>query len=348
MKAIVLKGKGLIEYQDVPEPECAPDEIKVKIAYAGICGSDPKIIEGAAPVIPDGAIGRNQKFTGMLSDKLPVLGHEASGTIVQIGKNIKGDFKVGQHVAMNFRRACGGCYYCSNGMEHFCERIAVCSGTMAEYTVFKEGMVFPLPDDLPLEYGALLEPLAIAVHTIDIAKVKIGDSVIITGGGSIGLLALQLAVRSGAAKVLVSEPIAEKRKVAKLLGADVVVDPLKEDLLEIANKLTDDRGFNVCIEASGAPAVARQLILLAENCGHIVWVASYPGGLDIGVPIDYMFSRELSIHSVKISQYAFPRSAQILPKLNLKPMITVYPLQDVIKAFKDYKKGHGIKILLQP
>ena len=120
MKAIVLKGKGVIEYQDVPEPECAPDEIKVKIAYAGICGSDPKIIEGAAPVIPDGAIGRNQKFTGMLSDKLPVLGHEASGTIVQIGKNIKGDFKVGQHVAMNFRRACGGCYYCSNGMEHFC------------------------------------------------------------------------------------------------------------------------------------------------------------------------------------------------------------------------------------
>jgi len=119
-------------------------------------------------------------------------------------------------------------------------------------------------------------------------------------------------------------------------------------LLEIANKLTDDRGFNVCIEASGAPAVARQLILLAENCGHIVWVASYPGGLDIGVPIDYMFSRELSIHSVKISQYAFPRSAQILPKLNLKPMITVYPLQDAIKALKDYKKGHGIKILLQP
>ena len=348
MKAVVLKGTEVLEYQDVPEPECAPDEIKVKIAYAGICGSDPKIIEGAAPVIPDGAIGRNQVFTGMLSDKLPVLGHEASGTIVKIGKAIKGDFKIGQHVAMNFRRACGACYYCTNGLEHFCEKIAVCSGTMAEYAVFKEGMVFPLPDDLPLEFGAFLEPLGIAVHTIDIAKVKIGDSVIITGGGSIGLLALQLAIRSGAAKVLVSEPIAEKRKIAKQLGADVVVDPLKEDLLEIANQLTNDRGFNVCIEASGTPAVARQLILLAENCGRIVWVASYPGGLDIGVPIDYMFSRELSIHSVKISQYALPRSVQILPKLNLRPMITVYPLRDVIKAFKAYNKGHGIKIMLQP
>jgi (R,R)-butanediol dehydrogenase/meso-butanediol dehydrogenase/diacetyl reductase/L-iditol 2-dehydrogenase len=348
MKAVVLEGKEMLEYQDVPEPECAPDEIKVKIAYAGICGSDPKIIEGAAPVIPDGAIGRSQVFTGMLSDKLPVLGHEASGTIVKIGKDIKGNFKIGQHVAMNFRRACGGCYYCANGMEHFCERIAVCSGTMAEYTVFKEGMVFPLPDDLPLEFGALLEPLAIALHTIEIAKVKIGDAVIITGGGSIGLLALQLAIRSGAAKVLVAEPIAEKRKIAKQLGADVVVDPLKEDLLEIANQLTNDRGFNVCIEASGTPAVARQLILLAENCGNIVWVASYPGGLDIGVPIDYMFSRELSIHSVKLSKYAFPRAVQILPKLNLRPMITVYPLQDVIKALKAYKKGQGIKILLQP
>ena len=97
-----------------------------------------------------------------------------------------------------------------------------------------------------------------------------------------------MAVRSGAAKVLVSEPIAEKRKVAKRLGADVVVDPLNEDLLEIANKFDRyRRWFNVCIEASDTPAaVARHSqILLAENCGHIVWVASYPGGLDIGVPI---------------------------------------------------------------
>jgi (R,R)-butanediol dehydrogenase/meso-butanediol dehydrogenase/diacetyl reductase/L-iditol 2-dehydrogenase len=219
---------------------------------------------------------------------------------------------------------------------------------MAEYAVFKESLVFPLPDDMPLEVGAFLEPVSVAVHTIDIARMKVGDSVIITGGGTIGLLALQLTIKSGASKVLVSEPIAEKRQMARQLGADIVVDPLKEDLLAICNKFTDGKGFNVCIEASGIPAIARQLILLAERCGIIVWAATYPTGIDVGVPIEYMYGRELSIHSVLISPYSFPRALQMMPKLILKPLITVYPLSEVVKAFEAHKKGQGIKIMLQP
>ncbi len=274
--------------------------------------------------------------------------HEASGMIVKIGKEVKGDFKIGQHVAMNFRNTCGACYYCANGMEHFCERIVSYQGVMAEYAVFKESLVFPLPDNLPLDVGAFLEPVSIAVHTLDIAHVKVGDSVIITGGGPIGLLALQLAIKSGASKVLVSEPIAEKRKLALQLGADVVVDPLKEDLLAVSEKLTDGRGFNICIEESGIPAIARQLILLAERCGNVVWAATYPSGLDVGVPIEYMYGKELSIHSVKLAPYSFPRAVQMLPKLELKPLITVYPLEEVVKAFEAHKKGKDVKIMLQP
>ena len=183
------------------------------------------------------------------------------------------------------------------------------SGVMAEYAVFNENLVFPLPDDLPLdEVGAFLEPVSIAVHTLDIAQVKVGDSVIITGGGPIGLLILQLAIKSGASKVLVSEPIAEKRQMAKQFGADMVVDPLKEDLLEISNKFTDGRGFSVCFEVSGIPAIARQLILLAERGGTIVWAATYQWDLEVGVPLEYMYSKELSIHSVKSSPYSFPRA----------------------------------------
>ena len=159
---------------------------------------------------------------------------------------------------------------------------------------------------MPLEVGAFLEPVSVAVHTIDIARIKVGDSVIITGGGTIGLLALQLAIKSGASKVLVSEPIAEKRQMARHLGADIMVNPLKEDLLAICNNFTDGRGFNVCIEASGIIAIARQLILLAERCGTVVWAATYPSGVDVGVPIEYMYGRELSIHSVLISPYSFP------------------------------------------
>ena len=348
MKAVVIKEVGVVEVQDVPEPEPGLDQIKVKIAYAGICGSDPKIVANKGmPVPPVGAIGWPQKPIS-IGEGIRILGHEASGTVVKLGKDVKGDFKVGQHVAMGFRKACGGCYYCQNKMEHFCDRATHFMGLMAEYAVFSEALVFPLPDDLPLDVGAFLEPVSVAVHTLDIAHMKTGDSVIITGGGAIGLLALHLAIKSGAAKVLVSEPFAEKRQLAKQLGADIVVDPLHEDLLAISNKFTDGTGFNVCIEESGILSIARQLILLAERCGTIIWAATYPNGSEVSLPIEYMYGRELSIHSVFLSPYSFPRAMQMLPKLDLKPLITVYPLGEVVKALEAHKKGKGIKIMLQP
>lgn len=348
MKAAVVKEVGVLEVQDVPEPEPEPDQIKVKVAYAGICGSDPKVIDrkGTRGHLK-GSIGWPQKTTPV-SEGTKILGHEASGTIVKIGKKVKGNFKVGQRVALNFRNACGACYYCVNGMEHFCERVTMFRGLMAEYAISKENLIFPLPDNLPLDVGAFLEPVSVAVHTLDIAHVKTGDSIIITGGGTMGLLVLQLAIKSGAAKVLVSEPIAEKRKLAKRLGADVVVDPLNEDLLDISNRFTGGRGFNICIEESGIPSIAVQLVLLAERCGTIVWAGTYPTGLGVEVPIDYMFSRELSVHSVFLSPYSFPRALQMLPNLDLKSLITVYPLEEAVKAFEAYKIGKGIKIMLQP
>jgi len=334
VRAVVLKDIGVLEVQDVPEPETAPDQIKVKIAYSGICGTDPEIIEGrfVPPKLPPGP---------------NILGHEASGTIVEVGKDIRGDFKAGQKVAMNFRSACGACYYCNNQMEHFCAMVTPNTGAMAEYAVYKENTVFPLPDDVPLDAGAMLEPVSVAVHTMDIAGIKVGDTVIITGAGALGLLLLQLAIRSGASKVLVSEPVAGKRKLAKELGADVVVDPVNENLEEVAKKLTDGRGFNVCLEASGKINVARQLIYLTESCGTIVWCAVYPSDAEVGVPPFYMYTKELTIRSILVSPYSFPRAMQMLPKLNIKPLISIYPLADVVQAFEDHKAGKGIKMMLE-
>lgn len=334
MKAAVLEKPGVLKVQDIPEPETAPDQIKVKIAYAGICGTDPEIVEGRF-IPPKLAPGPN------------IVGHEASGTIVEIGKDIRGNFKVGQKVAMNFRSSCGACYYCTNRMEHFCEMVTPNTGAMAEYAVYKENTVFPLPDDIPLDIGAFLEPVSVAVHTMDIAGIKVGDAVIITGAGAIGLLLLQLSIRSGASKVLVSEPIAEKRKLAKELGADVVIDPLNENLEEAAVKLTDGRGFNVCLEASGNINVANQLIYLTDSCGTIVWCAVYPADAEVGVRPFYLYSKELTIRSILVSPYSFPRAMQMLPKLNLKPLITIYPIDEVVQAFAALKAGKGVKVMLK-
>ena len=349
MKAVVFKELGVIELQDVPEPEPAVDEIKVKIAYAGICGSDPIIVIGRLEEFPyqEGGIGWIQQPRPPLPGPR-IMGHEASGTIVKIGKNVRKGFKVGQHVAMNLRSPCGVCYYCINKRAHFCENFSNHPGKMAEYAVFKEAALFPLPENLPLDIGALLEPTSIAVHAVDQAQMKTGDTVLITGGGSIGLLIMLIALKSGAAKVLVSEPVAEKRKLAKQLGADVVVDPLKENLLEISKKFTDGRGFDVSFETTGILAVARQLILLAECSGTVVWVATYQGNLDVGVPITYVHTKEITIRNVVPSPYADYGALKMLSKLDVRPLITIYPLQDALKAFEANKMGKAVKILLQP
>jgi 2-desacetyl-2-hydroxyethyl bacteriochlorophyllide A dehydrogenase len=337
MKAAVTRSAGIIKMEEVPDPEMKPNQIKVKIAYAGLCGTDPENLE--------------QRF-GLFSPKdyvgARILGHEASGTIAAIGKDIKGNFKVGQRVAMNFRSACGACYYCQNGMEHYCRTAEGSSGCFAEYAVYPESAVYPLQDEIDLEAGAMLEPVSVAVHAIDQAKVTTGSSVFIAGGGPIGLLCLEMAIHAGAAKTMLSEPIAEKRALAKKLGADVVVDPFTEDIQAVAMKLTGGRGFKTVIDASGNVKAAKQCIGLADNCGTILWAAVY--GKDVEIPVSpfLIYAKELTITSTFVSPYSFPRALAMLPKLELKPMITdIMPLKDIQKAFELHKTGKSIKILIK-
>lgn len=339
MKAAVLRGIGLsnLNVEDVPEPQTGPDEVKVKIAYCGLCGTDPENIEGRFGLIPPEAYEKPQ-----------MLGHEASGTIVAVGSNIK-SYKVGQRVACDFKGACGKCYYCRNQMEHFCQDQARASGSFAEYAVYPESAIYALPDDISLEAGCFIEPVSVAIHAIDIAGVRPSSTVAISGAGPIGLLCLQVALKAGAARVMVSEPVAGKRDVAKKLGSDVTADPYKENLKEIGQKLTEGRGFDTVIEASSDLAAAKLAINLAGKCGTVVWAAVYPVEAEIGVPPFTMYAKELSIRSVFVSPYCFPRALTLLPKLDIKTLITnIIPLRDIKKAFELHETRKPIKILIQP
>jgi 2-desacetyl-2-hydroxyethyl bacteriochlorophyllide A dehydrogenase len=336
MKAAVLRGIGNLNVEDVPEPEPGPDEVKVKIAFCGLCGTDPENMEGRFGLIPREAYQKPQ-----------IMGHEASGTIVTLGKNIKG-YKIGQKVACDFKGPCGNCYYCRNKMEHFCQGAHRASGSFADYAVYPESAIYALPDNMSLEIGSFLEPVSVAVHAIDIAGIRPGSTVAISGAGPIGLLCLQVAIRAGASRVMVSEPIPGKREVAKKLGADVTADP-KENLEEIGLKLTEGRGFDVVIEASSDLKAARQAINLAGKCGTVVWAAVYPVEAEIGVPPFTMYAKELTIRSVFVSPYSFPRALNLLPKLDIKSLITdILPLKDIKKAFKLHETRKPIKILIQP
>jgi len=339
LKAAVRTEDGKIEVQDVPEPEMGSRQVKVKIAYCGVCGSelhmfDPEFASRRPPM---------PRRPGPM-----IMGHEASGTIVDIGKDVKADLKVGQKVGMNFRGYCGNCYYCQNRMEHYCINAVHNTGSYAEYAVYNDGALYPLPEGISLEVGALLEPVSVAVHTIDLANIRPGGTVGILGAGPIGLLIQEVAQVSGAAKVLVSEPVASRREMAKKLGATVVVDPINEDLEAATKEMTNGRGFDTVIDASGKLAVAKQAVFLADNCGTIVWAAMYPNGAEVGVQPHYMYQKELTIRSVFVSPYSFDRALNLLSVLELEPLISVMPIEKIMDAFQQLLKGEGIKVLIKP
>ncbi len=335
MKAGVLKSVGHIQIEDVPEPQPGPDEVKIKVAYCGICGTDPEIIEGR--FVPP-------EWTPA-TVKIP--GHESSGVVVAVGDKVK-NFKSGDLVACNFRSPCGTCYYCRSRMENFCESPLAASGGFAEYAVYKESSVYHLPADISLEVGAFLEPTSIAVHLIDLANVAPGGSVAILGGGPIGLLALQVAVRAGAVKILLSEPVPEKRILARKLGATVTVDPLQENLEEIGKKLTGGRGFRTVIDVSGKATVAKQALSLVDKGATVVWASVYPADNRIEITPFFLYQYELTIRSIFLSPYCFPRALDLLSVIDVKSLTTnIVPLADISQAFEMHKQGKSIKILIK-
>jgi len=339
MKAALTYGPYDTRVEDVPEPVPGRGEVKVKIAYCGICGSDPEIYEGTfgllkAPWWP------KPPFT---------TGHEASGVIAELGPGLLGDWQVGQRVAMNFRKYCGACYYCRNKMEQFCEYVKSYEAGFAEYAVYDESCLYPLPEDVSLERGAMLEPVTIATHAVDLGNIAPGKTVAISGAGTIGLLIQQLAMRAGAARVLVADPMPEKREMAARYGADWTIDPFEQDLVTAGRAYTDGRGFDTVFEASGAFSAVPQTIGLADRDGTVVWAGSYHEDATFPINPYYMFANELTIRSTLLAPYVFPRALKLLSKLDLEPMITeIVPLSDIARALAGRKNSTQIKILVKP
>jgi (R,R)-butanediol dehydrogenase/meso-butanediol dehydrogenase/diacetyl reductase len=338
MKAAVIHGINDITVDEVPEPETGPRQVKVKIHYCGLCGTDPENLEGRFGLMPPEAYKTDR-----------IIGHEACGTIVELGSEVKENYQIGQRVAMNFRGSCGACYYCRNGMEHFCRHGSGASGSFAEYAVYPESAIYAIPDDMTMEQAAMLEPVSVAVHAIDRANVRTGSTIAIAGGGPIGLLCLEMALKAGASRSMLSEPVKEKRDLALTLGADIAVDPFQEDIVAAGQKLTDGRGFDTVLDASGSIAAAKQCIDLADRGATILWAAVYGKDVEISVSPFLMYARELTITSTFVSPYSFPRALNLLPKLELDALITdIIPLADIKKAFELHKGGKSIKILIKP
>ena len=326
--------KGKIEVWDVPEDPVGPEDVKIKVAYCAICGSDPHLVEGIFGwPVPYG------------------MGHEVSGVITEVGeKATKKGLKVGDRVAGNFLKFCGTCYYCQNGQQQFCEHADESNHPgFSETLVWHESQVYKLPDSVSLKEGCLLEPVSIAVRAMDKAELRFGQRVLVSGGGPIGLLITQCLKKAGATELTLSEPIAERRELALRFGAKNVVDPMKENIRDAARRITGGRGFDVVFDCTGSTKAVYDLPFVTAKGGKLIYSAMYPN--DYEMPLNlykFCYYNELTITGMYVAPYAFPRAAQMLPELDLVPLTTkVFELEDAVAAFDAQVSGKYPKILIR-
>ena len=326
--------RGKIELIDIEGNEVRDEDVKIKVAYCAICGSDPHTAEGAfGPEVPQ------------------TLGHEISGVVMELGKDAtKKGLKVGDHVAGNFLQFCGTCYYCMNGQHNFCQNIPRRRNPgMSDYVVWHESQVFKLPEGISLRQGCILEPLSVAVRASDKVAAKAGSRVAISGGGPIGQLLLQVLRLQGATSLTLIEPIALRRDIAKSFGAKHVIDPVNQNVEEEAMRITDGLGFDIVCDVSGAPSAVESLPPIAARGGTLLFGAMYPVGYKM--PFDlftYCYRNELTITGMFLSPYTFPRAVQLLPHIDLEPFIEkAFPLDDVAEAFEAHLSGEYLKIIIR-
>lgn len=333
MKSVCYVKPG-VAYVEMPEPQIVnADDVKIKIAYSSICGSDLHIM------------------SGIFDDYLPAaypLGHEASGVITELGPGatVKG-LKVGDRVTYYYNHYCGQCYYCRNGQEQFCTNRTLNMTSMSQYLVVRESQVFKLPENVSLKMGCLVEPVSVALRSIDRSNIRPGSFVAVSGAGGMGLLHIQLAKMKGASRIVAMDPIPEKRALALQCGADYAFDPLTENVVEKALELTDGRGFDCVIEASGVRGTTKNCVDIAGCGATIIYFAVY-GHFDLPIDHDTLFNKELTITAAYQSPYMFPRAIELIRKLNLDPFLSVvFPAEACEEAFAAHRKGLQGKILME-
>ena len=337
LQANLINSKEFI-LQEVEPPVPKADEVLIQVALAGICGSDLHAYHGKHPFI-----------------SFPiVLGHEFSGTIVGLGERVpKGKFELGQRVTVEPSLVCGACYNCRNGRYNICDELKVIGcqtdGAYKELIAVPEQKVIPLDHRLGFDDGAMLEPLAVAVHAVERGNVKTGDKVLVIGAGTIGLLLAQAAKASGA-QVVVADIVETRLNIALQLEVDGVIHSKSEDIQKsLWSKFKD--GADVIFECVGIPQTVRQAVTLARKGSRIVIVGVI--GEEVLLPVGLIQDRELELvgdlmytrKDFELAQNYVLQGHVKLDKLKSK----VFPLVEIKQAF-EYVCSHPettLKVFLQ-
>lgn len=337
MKAAVYHGPGDLRVEEVPVRKLKDNEVKIQVKYCGICGTDIHIFHG----------------DGGCCDVTPPLvpGHEFSGVVAEVGAGVK-TVKVGDRVAGDPNDMCGECYFCKNGMQHFCKNNigigTTVDGGFAEYVIMREKQVYKVSDELSFIEAAMAEPISCCLHGIDLCNIKAGDTVLVIGGGPIGMIMMQLAKNAGASKVIMSEPVEEKREQALKLGATKTIDPLHEDVEAVLAEYCEN--VNVVIECVGNVHTQADAVRFAGKGATIMYFGLAAPEESFPIRPDDIFKKELHITSSYINPYSFERAIQILESgtVELESLITnVVPLDDIADVFTKPEYRRTGKVMIQ-
>ena len=330
MKVATWRGEASFTIDEASEPTPGPGEVVVAVHLAGICGTDVHATQGLFPATPP-----------------KVLGHEYSGVVVAVGRGVSRGL-VGCSVACEPNYGCGTCAECREGRVSQCPG-ATRVGGFAERVVLPRRNVHLVPEDLDPATAALAEPAACCLAGLEMFRMPARATVLVIGGGVMGLLTLAMARARGAATTLLSDPFPARRDMARRLGADVAVDPTTESLRDVVARLTDGRGVHVACEAVGKPELVGEAIALTRPRGVVQLVGVCPVGSRLPADLFDLHWRELRIQGAFGRGPAFRRALAMLPSLGVDALVTGrFPLTRIQEAFAHAARGAGIKTAIAP
>ncbi len=332
MKAIVVRAPDDLRIEEVPRPEPSAGQVLIRVRAVAVCGTDFHILKGHR-VVP-----------------LPkILGHEMAGEIVEVGESVT-TRKVGERVTVEPNYSCGICKLCRTGKYNICRAKRTMSlnidGCFSEYVVAPAEYVWPLPEDMPYERGALVEPTTIAYHAVQRAQPRVADVVLVLGAGPIGLLVLQVAKLQGA-KVIVADQFTNRLALATEFGADHVINFAETATPEATKAATGGMGADVVIDATGSPHGFQSALDSVAPGGRIAIVGLPSEAASVNVMA--LARNEVTVVGCVTCVFDFPTAVDLLyrGKVDVSPFEAErYRFMDVHRAFEGLEEKTAVKPVL--
>jgi 2-desacetyl-2-hydroxyethyl bacteriochlorophyllide A dehydrogenase len=340
MRAVIIDAPGNMRVGSLPDPTPKPDELVIRVGACGICGTDLHIVDGDSPLVC-----------------YPIVpGHEFAGEVVAVGRNVSQgngtrDMKVpiGTRVAVEPNLYCGHCEFCRTGHENLCLNYTAIGvtvdGALAEYVAVPAAKAYILPEHLSFREAALIEPISCAVHGMHRLDPKSGDTFLIVGAGTMGLLLVQLALRGGASKVAVVDLNTQRLQLAEKLGAD----PIQTDI----NKLLEDEplGFDCVIDGTGVAPAIEGAFGAVKRGGKLLVFGVAPAEARISLSPFRIYNDEITVLGSMAVLYSFGPAINLLSSgiIDAEMMLTAaLPLEDFPKALSMVRRGEGVKTQILP